>query len=124
MEILLIGNGFDLEHCLPTSYIHFLGFCERARRIYTFSDGASPNEYTRQNLDDWKMNDCIKEKLSVAFENRNCTRNIHEDKTYSLEVTTFKELDELYTYINNNAWLEYFLACPSYIGDGWIDFET
>ncbi len=26
MNILLIGNGFDLAHGLPTSYKHFLGF--------------------------------------------------------------------------------------------------
>ncbi len=36
MEILLIGNGFDLEHDLPTHYKDFLDFCDKARRIYTF----------------------------------------------------------------------------------------
>ena len=38
MEILLIGNGFDLEHDLPTHYKDFLDFCDKARRIYTFYD--------------------------------------------------------------------------------------
>ena len=41
MEILLIGNGFDLEHDLPTSYPDFLKFCEKARRIYTYDESAS-----------------------------------------------------------------------------------
>ena len=26
MKILMIGNGFDLEHELPTKYTHFLEF--------------------------------------------------------------------------------------------------
>lgn len=34
MEILLIGNGFDIEHKLPTTYKNFLDFCEKTRYIY------------------------------------------------------------------------------------------
>jgi len=26
-RILILGNGFDLDHNLPTSYIDFLNFC-------------------------------------------------------------------------------------------------
>lgn len=36
MNILIIENGFDLAHGLPTKYGDFLDFCERARRIYTY----------------------------------------------------------------------------------------
>ena len=28
MEILIIGNGFDLAHKLPTSYVDFLDYFE------------------------------------------------------------------------------------------------
>lgn len=28
-KILILGNGFDLAHDLPTSYSMFLNFCER-----------------------------------------------------------------------------------------------
>lgn len=31
MNILVIGNGFDLAHGLPTKYEHFLEFCELLR---------------------------------------------------------------------------------------------
>ena len=27
--ILILGNGFDLAHGLPTKYSHFLNFCQR-----------------------------------------------------------------------------------------------
>ena len=47
MNILIIGNGFDLAHRLSTKYGDFLNFCERARRIYTFREDASLNDYKK-----------------------------------------------------------------------------
>ncbi len=34
MQILLIGNGFDIEHKLPTQYKDFLQFTEEFLKIY------------------------------------------------------------------------------------------
>ena len=34
MNILVIGNGFDLAHGLPTAYTDFLGFCRMIREVY------------------------------------------------------------------------------------------
>ncbi len=34
MEILLIGNGFDIEHGLPTKYVDFLYFVKEFQNIY------------------------------------------------------------------------------------------
>lgn len=34
MNILIIGNGFDLEHKLPTSYRDFLDFCLSVNKLY------------------------------------------------------------------------------------------
>lgn len=125
MEILLIGNGFDLEHNLPTTYIHFLKFCEKARRIYTLDNTVSIYEYIQNNLDDWDMDIQIKGILQTAFENRKCKRIPQGDGTFNLEVTTPNQaLNEMYFHINHNAWLEYFLNCYSNKGDNWIDFES
>ncbi|MDR1872309.1 MAG: bacteriophage abortive infection AbiH family protein [Deltaproteobacteria bacterium] len=33
MEILVVGNGFDLEHGLPTSYIDFLKYCTEKKYL-------------------------------------------------------------------------------------------
>ena len=33
-KILLIGNGFDLAHGLPTSYSYFLDFCDKVEKIF------------------------------------------------------------------------------------------
>ena len=35
-KILLIGNGFDLAHGLPTKYTDFLGFVERFENFRKF----------------------------------------------------------------------------------------
>lgn len=34
MKILLIGNGFDIEHDLPTKYVNFLSFVREFQNIY------------------------------------------------------------------------------------------
>lgn len=128
MKILLIGNGFDLEHNLPTSYKDFLAFCEKAREIYTYSKiytrnnkAATLHDYIQNNLNGWGINKFIKEILSEAFINRKLKTLPNKD----MEVTTQnKGLDELYTHIKHNIWLEYFLESPSYIGENWIDFES
>ena len=125
MNILIIGNGFDLAHGLPTRYGDFLDFCEKARRIYTFREDASLNDYKCNNIDNWEMNDDIKNALLEAFAKRDCQKTFNDDDTYNLKVTTSNEyLDEIYSHIGKNTWLDYFLECRSSIGGNWIDFET
>lgn len=71
------------------------------------------------------MNDTIKKLLLSAFEEISVGEIPQEDGTISYVVTTSNHLlNELYSHIDNNAWLQYFLNCPSYIGENWIDFES
>lgn len=51
MNILIIGNGFDLAHGLPTKYDNFLDFCDKERKIYSFREDVSLNDYKRDNID-------------------------------------------------------------------------
>lgn len=44
MEILLIGNGFDLAHGLPTKYRDFLDFCQGIEILFS-EDFASRKDY-------------------------------------------------------------------------------
>ncbi|MBD5463925.1 MAG: hypothetical protein HDR24_12885 [Lachnospiraceae bacterium] len=125
MNILVIGNGFDLAHGLPTKYGDFLEFCERARRIYTYREDAPLSDYKFKNIDNWQINDYIKTILSEAFDKRNCKIIPTGGTTYRVDVTTLnKLLDELYEHIKQNTWLEYFLKCHSFVGENWIDFES
>ncbi len=86
MNILIIGNGFDLAHGLPTKYGDFLDFCERARRIYTYPEDVSLNAYKNDNIDNWDMNDDIKNVLLEAFDKRDCKKTFNDNGTYNLKL--------------------------------------
>ena len=124
MKILLIGNGFDLEHDLPTSYRDFLAFCLRARRIFTLED-ENLATYREKNIDGWEIDTSIKKALLAAFQSRN-VRGIQQEAgsvTVNSATTQDERLNEIYEHIRDNAWIDYFLNCSS-LGENWIDFES
>lgn len=124
MNILLIGNGFDLAHNLPTKYGNFLEFCCRARRIFTYEENKNVNYYCKECLDGWNINMQIKNMLRDSFESRKNNKILNDDETYTnCFITTNDALNQLFPLIVDNVWLEYFLDLPSYVGENWIDFE-
>lgn len=96
MNILLIGNGFDLAHGLPTKYKDFLAFCEGILEFY-----HQPED---------KMKGFISHFIKGSYEEH-----------YKYER---KYIDELFNSINNNIWFSYFLSKKYSSGENWIDFET
>lgn len=122
MEILLIGNGFDLAHGLPTRYKDFLGFCVAMQGIYSFRDGASVGEYETECLANYHFTHKTKTMLKSAFSCRSISdaRFIYDDCKY---VTNDPALDEMSNLLYDNLWYEYFLGKRE-LGDGWVDFET
>lgn len=124
MNILLIGNGFDLAHGLPTQYINFLDFCIKVKVIFTIIDGRGSNLYYDEYLRDWDINSKIKESLMEAYKSRKKDIIFFDDGTHRDNFTTQNDaLNQLYSLINENVWIEYFKECPFYIGENWIDFE-
>lgn len=122
MRILLIGNGFDLEHGLPTTYRDFLEFCKRVKVIYTARVKVTPEIYKRDYLDSWETAPYIKKVLFEAYKGRACKETIFF--TFVKVSTKNALLNEMYTYIDMNTWLEYFLEQCYGIGENWIDFEA
>jgi hypothetical protein len=45
MKILMIGNGFDLEHELPTKYTQFLEFVTRFKYAYLSANSVPKRLY-------------------------------------------------------------------------------
>lgn len=82
MNILLIGNGFDLAHGLPTKYTDFLEYIKVLKGVRK-----------------------------------------REDFKYYTAVNA-EETGELQILIKDNFWLDYFLECPIYQKENWIDFES
>ena len=66
MNILMIGNGFDLAHELPTKYTDFLEFCKRVFPIYENAAGGGIHLYQQEYLFKWDFNKEIKEGLKSA----------------------------------------------------------
>lgn len=116
MNILVIGNGFDLAHGLPTKYTDFLEFCNVVDLIY-----KSNKNYTFKSFEirllDWSCKREIKEALKKDFQEYK--KGVDNEKLKSYDI---------YTYINNNAWIEYFMDIYKERiengKDGWIDFES
>lgn len=101
MNILVIGNGFDLAHGLPTKYGDFLKFVEVIRQVLN----------TKGEEIDWKdIHLEIKELIKINMEN---VRN----NIFSQEQIWRELLEE-------NFWIEYFLQYPMYQKENWIDFES
>lgn len=122
MNILVLGNGFDLAHGLPTSYKDFLTFCKKIKTIYEYSESVSRAEYKEKEIDSWEMNENIKERFVNTYADRIIDKSLYEGAD-SRQVSTNAIYDELYKYIQKNTWLEYFWNVPTYVGENWIDFE-
>lgn len=105
MNILVIGNGFDLAHRLPTKYSDFIMFIKNFKAL----------------------NGRCKEEIKTRPKFKSLSINIQE---YFLQDEVFYEarrndiLKELQLLIDNNIWLEYFMDKVINENKGWIDFES
>ena len=97
MNILLIGNGFDLAHGLPTTYRDFLGFVDNVH----FRAGKKASR--EENI---KVSDVIEEYIESSFS---------DDSKSQMR-------NELIEMLENNKWFKHFISIN--IKNGWIDFES
>lgn len=108
MNILLLGNGYDLNYMLPTSYRNFLLTVDfltkqNLERIYTIG-----NVFGDETLMD--QDEFIKDSYEL-----------YED-VYNVILLDRDELKKIVTLAKDNIWFSYFLK--SFNKDiGWIDFE-
>ncbi|MDC4685626.1 AbiH family protein [Acinetobacter baumannii] len=106
MNILIIGNGFDLSHFLPTKYDHFM---EVMKHIQNFST-LDENMYFQDLFE--KL--IIKE--SFFFKK---TQELYECSEISIDKD---EIEKFQVILNNNVWYDFFLDHVNEIKT-WIDFE-
>ncbi len=108
MNILILGNGFDLAHGLPTKYTDFLEFVKRVKILMPLkTKKIRYSKFSKEYLDDWSINREVKEYFAKIIKER-------------LDVNIENELFQL---VKDNFWLDYFIQCKNYIEEGWIDFE-
>lgn len=108
MNILLLGNGFDLFHYLPTQYHDFLHTVEYIRNNYsekmqTIGDTFRCLELQSQNA---HIKDCYLR---------------HKDSYYKVRLDE-KKIKHIIELADSNMWFRYLFK--SFNKDiGWIDFE-
>lgn len=117
MKILVIGNGFDLEHGLPTKYKDFLDFMQcinflkKNTKVITEEYFSYELEKETKHIVDSNVKKyfCNKNLLNFSFFNK-----------WSEEDNT----KELIDCANNNIWIKYFIENMDYEREGWIDLES
>lgn len=102
MNILLIGNGFDLAHELPTKYTDFLEFIKVIKQILH------------------------KEKVSGIDWGNTCqeVRNLLNYNKGNVQTNLLQKKQMWQDLINENIWIDYFLQNNMHGKENWIDFES
>lgn len=111
-NILVIGNGFDLYHCLPTRYIDFINVINRLLVL--------ENE---QKLQSCVYVNYILGNNSPLYKDEYIKKcyQIHSNRMRNVELST-ERIQRMVNIAHNNVWIKYFLKmCSRDIG--WIDFE-
>jgi len=118
MNILVIGNGFDLAHGLPTKYTDFLEFVEKFEEFYeSEKQNTLDLYYMREDAKKDIIISMLVELFSSIFSN--------SDLSNDNEVKTAKKIiEELHNLIKDNVWIDYFLQNQMYQKENWIDFES
>lgn len=108
MNILIIGNGFDLAHGLLTRYTDFLKWIKDEYELYIAMKINNYKIASRLNISiDWESNTTWPDLI-----NRDVI--IHNE---------FRQT-EVWQCINDNQWINYFLNNSMYQKENWIDFEN
>ena len=125
--ILILGNGFDLAHGLPTKYSNFLDFCWRVERIWTYgdvNDQTTIENFKNTYINGWKIDSTIKERILEEFAER---RSVAVDEGDFDIVVDSSELSEIHECLKDNIWYMYLKKLYEknrMRGENWIDFES
>lgn len=101
MNILIIGNGFDIAHGLPTTYKEFLVFARCCIEVF------------QKNEDDPIYYDKLSDATEIIF--GNIIKN---------DITTNESIKEMIELLEDNIWFRYFIKKYEKLGENWIDFES
>lgn len=97
MNILILGNGFDLAHKLPTKYTDFLRFTSAIKLCLGGNENQLRDTYSKE---------------------------IHTEILAMIEENVKNRELEWRDLLTENFWISYFSQCPMYQKENWIDFES
>lgn len=126
MNLLIIGNGLDLDLKLPTKYSDFLNFS----RAFIFFFGRNINEIEEFNL----YNNNVVNNRYKKPDSSNRLKTYEEvkpilskfDKSFSNKFIN-KACKDFFYCVHNNCWIKYFKERYQknlIAGENWIDIEN
>ncbi|MCG2573919.1 bacteriophage abortive infection AbiH family protein [Acinetobacter sp. ME22] len=107
MNILIVGNGFDLSHYLPTKYDHFMV-------------AMAAIEKWDESKGEMGFDDLFKELYEKEDYFFGYTKAIYQTEAIKISVDQIKELKK---QLKENCWYQYFSDHVKEVKT-WIDFET
>lgn len=112
MKILLIGNGFDLFHNLPTRYSSFLDF-----------SNVIANICKDETLMLSKLNEKFVSGISVSYNLQKISEQSMKEYVKYLKNENPDMKNKLYSFLEGNTWIKYFNKVKKLSGNCWVDFE-
>lgn len=109
MDVFLIGNGFDLHYCLPTTYTCFL------RTVESISERLAKGERITSVAQVFGDSDLYNSDRAL----KRCYDTYGADYNAELDPD---QIGELFGRAEQNLWFTYLLRSFD-AGKGWIDFE-
>lgn len=117
MNILVIGNGFDLAHGLPTTYSNFLNFIDIIRKIPNTDYSVKCFRRYLENKVTESVGNYICSLLKANIDENDYICNIFRNNNNSI-------LSELINKSTENTWIDWFIRRKTKIKSTWIDFEA
>ena len=115
MNMLIIGNGFDLAHGRPTTYGDFLKFVGQISRTRDYHGTKKQFEETMPDL-----HSEVRKYILSAIDTKVNYRNAVAGNSNPV-------IQEMYECLDENVWYEYFQVIvreDKIRGKNWIDFES
>ena len=109
-KIVILGNGFDLRHFLPTKYDHLITILKVIENINFGNEVETDFDELFGNL--------FKEKDKWFFEKIN---EYYETKNIYFETVNLKSIQER---LKTNKWFQYLKSVEDNKIETWIDFEA
>ena len=116
-NILVLGNGFDLAHKIPSKYRNFLSFCYLLQAYE--DDTATTKNYSAYTLKANEERDLYASICNDVFERKDFFKKVKE---IIEEKNIYPKYKDALPLLKNNVWISHFYKKA---GDkNWIDFES
>lgn len=124
MYTLLIGNGFDLAHKLPTNYTDFMNYLDAVHYVWQHHEKIGKiciDEEIKNNIRKRNLNPLLEQTLlqtPETLQTRGILRKYNVGKDYLLNVFA-----NIFRPVDHNYWYYYFQKVLQE-NDHWMGFES